>query len=258
MHALFAATVYAPPPDKCSQGKAWLDYATATDTAHADAECSMMGHCQETANATYIGGACVCRAGFEGIACERSWCPGVTSSTNIACSGKGRCLSMAEASVYEQHPNSPLTFAYANWDADKIMGCVCDDGYTGYDCSERTCPFGDDPETTGQADEVQVLNCMCQSTCSGSFTITFRGQTTAAIAHGASTAAVGIALEALTTIDDITIAVRGSSGSTACDADGVSHMITFTTEHGDLPAMTVTSSLASSGGTPALTVTSGE
>ena len=166
---------------------------------------------------------------------------------------------MGEGAVYEQYPNSPNTYTYANWDAEKVTGCICDEGYTGYDCSIFTCPYGDDPETTGQADEIQVLNCICKNTCTGTFTITFRGETTAAIAHGASTSAIGVALKALTSIDDITVSVGGSSGSTACDDNGVSHMITFTTEHGDLPAMTVTSSLASNTGTtPILTVTSGE
>ena len=34
---------------------------------------------------------------------------------------------------------------YSGWDADSIQGCVCDNGYSGYDCSERTCPYGFDP-----------------------------------------------------------------------------------------------------------------
>lgn len=33
--------------------------------------------------------------------------------------------------------------------------CHCDDGYSGYDCSERVCPTGDDPGSWGQESEVQ-------------------------------------------------------------------------------------------------------
>jgi hypothetical protein len=51
---------------KCPSGIAWSDYATATDTAHAMAECSNMGLCDRTT------GACRCASGFEGVACERS------------------------------------------------------------------------------------------------------------------------------------------------------------------------------------------
>ena len=44
-------------------------------------------------------------------------------------------------------------------DADKLTGCACDAGYSGALCEARACPLGDDPLTTGQADEVQLLRC---------------------------------------------------------------------------------------------------
>merc|ERR1711871_967316 len=34
---------------------------------------------------------------------------------------------------------------YNLWDANKVAGCVCDDGFTGYDCSSLACPVGADP-----------------------------------------------------------------------------------------------------------------
>jgi hypothetical protein len=37
---------------------------------------------------------------------------------------------------------------YKLWDSDKNQACVCDPGYSGIDCSLRTCPRGDDPLTT--------------------------------------------------------------------------------------------------------------
>jgi hypothetical protein len=36
---------------------------------------------------------------------------------------------------------------YSLWDADKIYGCVCDEGFEGHDCSLKSCPKGDDPLT---------------------------------------------------------------------------------------------------------------
>lgn len=45
---------------------------------------------------------------------------------------------------------------YESWDADMNVGCVCEDGWGGYDCSTRECPYGDDPLTTGQR-EVQTI-----------------------------------------------------------------------------------------------------
>ena len=65
------------------------------------------------------------------MACERTWCPGMTATSRVACSGKGRCLSMKEAAALYQYPNSVNTYTYTStWDADKIFGCICDDGYT--------------------------------------------------------------------------------------------------------------------------------
>merc|ERR1711871_1288953 len=41
---------------------------------------------------------------------------------------------------------------YRLWDKNKNMACKCDPRYTGYDCSERKCPFGDDPLTVDSVD----------------------------------------------------------------------------------------------------------
>ena len=42
------------------------------------------------------------------------------------------------------------SITYTNWEADMVMTCICDWGYTGGDCSLRMCPKGDDPVTTLQ------------------------------------------------------------------------------------------------------------
>ena len=49
-----------------------------------------------------------------------------------------------------------------------MQGCLCDDGWQGYDCSLRTCPYGDDPHVpyefvtnppiaTAQVNEIQTV-----------------------------------------------------------------------------------------------------
>lgn len=45
------------------------------------------------------------------------------------------------------------------WDSAKLHTCVCDTGYYGFDCSLRNCPRGDDPLTTDQVNEVQLVVC---------------------------------------------------------------------------------------------------
>lgn len=224
----------------CPTGKPWVDYATADDVARStDVECSNMGLCD-----TFTG-ECVCPVGFEGPACERKSCPN-------NCNGHGQCLSMSEAAIEQDDRTLFATTTYTSiWDAEKIYGCVCDLGYTGADCSLRTCPVGDDPMTTGQVDEVQAISCLCNG-CSGTFTVTFRGETTAPIETTATAATVEATLEALRTIDDITVAFDG--GSTICDTDGVSAMITFTQNPGNLPNLIITSSLT--GGSSAVSVES--
>merc|ERR1711937_93218 len=43
---------------------------------------------------------------------------------------------------------------YNLWDANKVAGCVCDDGFSGHDCSSMKCPVGGDPlDVTGEDKE---------------------------------------------------------------------------------------------------------
>merc|ERR1712100_283845 len=43
---------------------------------------------------------------------------------------------------------------YNLWDAEKVAGCVCDDGFSGHDCSSLACPVGADPlDVTGEDKE---------------------------------------------------------------------------------------------------------
>ena len=85
------------------------------------------------------------------------------------CSGHGMCLSMSQLSsyfvdingnespqIYGSIPNNPLT-----WDANRIFGCKCDEGFEGFDCSLRSCPLGDDPNTIDNILEVCSNHGLC-------------------------------------------------------------------------------------------------
>lgn len=101
-------------------------------TAHTPTECSGQGHCDHNT------GLCKCNAGFEGSACERLKC-------QKDCSGRGKCRLISELSNVRSQ--------YDDWEAKRITRCVCDYGFSGSDCSERLCPFGDDPNTIGDEDK---------------------------------------------------------------------------------------------------------
>lgn len=97
-----------------------------TNTAHYYMECSNKGICDRKT------GECECFDGYDGTACQRASCPN-------DCSGHGTCETIAEL-AFDEYEN-----VYALWDADKTMGCACDSGYNGADCSARQCKVGVDP-----------------------------------------------------------------------------------------------------------------
>jgi hypothetical protein len=49
-----------------------------------------------------------------------------------------------------------LVSSHADWDSDRLQICKCDAGYSGINCNDRLCPFGDDPETTCHEEESMV------------------------------------------------------------------------------------------------------
>jgi hypothetical protein len=59
---------------------------------------------------------------------------------------------------------------------------VCDLGYSGYDCSVKECPRGDDPKTEGQINEKIQIACYADG---GYWFISFRGATSRAISYDA-------------------------------------------------------------------------
>jgi len=101
-----------------------------------------------------------------------------------------------------------------------------------------TCPVGDDPQTSGQSDERQILACT-DSDNDGSIVLTFRDQSTRPLLPSSSLHDVKTALEALTSIEEVAVeTVDPSAPDALCTSAGNQIMVTFLTEHGDLPPIT--------------------
>ena len=106
-------------------------------------------------------------------------CPFGTNSMGrfAPCSGNGRCVPLRTISSYVDYEQFFNSTVYEEWDADMIHGCDCDKGWKGVDCSQRTCPKGDNPSTPGQ-DEIQLIDCECDTenfNCEGTFQLSVRG-----------------------------------------------------------------------------------
>jgi len=225
----------------CPTGKSWYSLPTENNEAHLSfSECSDMGTCDRTT------GTCSCMAGFEGAACNLMSCPG-----QPACNGNGQCLSMSalakEATIngddaeftYGATPNDPLT-----WDHDMMQGCFCDEGFTGFDCSLRTCPFGDDPYTVNrQYNEVQKIACDTNGDDTGTFTFTFRKEVTELISVLATANQVRAALEALHSVGRVSVytdlGVGKETNVPICSDSEMDFYVEFMYPTGDVPMITI-------------------
>jgi len=254
---------------ECPRSPAWFDYPTEANKAHDKSgggiECGGRGKCDRST------GECQCQAGFTGSSCALTECPGNAINHRmghaVECSGHGRCLNMKQLAyiaatdlgdaggfTYGEDPNNPYT-----WDGDRMRGCACDEFWTGADCSERTCPYGDDPNTHDDVTEVQLLNCTATS---GEFTLSFRSivdggsgrripATTISLPHNVTAKNMTTALEALSTIESAVVIYSNEAQKGFCVGGAEWEEITnasikeynivqirFVNEIGDLPPIT--------------------
>lgn len=105
------------------------------DEGHFYMECANRGTCDRKL------GTCKCFEGYTGASCQRTTCP-------EKCNGRGTCKSVNEQ-------GSAAGFTYGLWDGDMSHSCVCDKGFSGPSCADRSCPVGDDPMTMDQQFETQ-------------------------------------------------------------------------------------------------------
>ncbi len=70
---------------------------------------------------------------------------GSSAGVQGECSGVGTCETIADLALSE-YGN-----LYNLWDKKSTMGCKCDPGYSGPDCSEKVCTYGIDPMYTDDA-----------------------------------------------------------------------------------------------------------
>lgn len=222
----------------CPSGEAWSDIAYATDYAHAPVECSNRGICDREI------GECTCMEGFVGSACERLSCP-------ADCNDNGKCYSMHNLALETRNADSTsYTYETAHgatgiWDANKIHGCVCDAKYGSYDCGEFTCVRGDDPLTTGEVNEIQLVTCTATA---GSFVLYYKGSPSTSIAYSATAAQMETALESIKTITDVTV-TYSDSFTQACQLTTNVISIEFTEQFGEQSPLVVVadSSLTATG-----------
>jgi len=169
-----------------------------SNTGHDYSECSNKGLCDRAS------GECECLPGYDGTACQRASCPNKSTETKSTptelfvnqaisqsvansavfsgkstarvqegeCSGHGSCKTISYVSDFNNNN------IYELWDKYSSMGCVCDPGYTGADCSERECKYGIDPlwtdDTTARVAQMSVrISTSVSNTLSGQYSIKF-------------------------------------------------------------------------------------
>lgn len=195
----------------CPKDSAWSDIPLDIDSAHNDAECSGRGTCD-----THTG-SCKCDPGFVGRACQRTACPN-------RCSNHGTCVSMAQLSESTLNPLTGLSLPYTGWDADKLWGCKCDDGYIGVDCSQMVCPIIADPiQEIDRLPSEQLLRCDMDPSGGGAFTLQIGQERTRVLSARANLFQVSMAINDLPNVRKASVMFDSTDGSTTtvCNTDGL-------------------------------------
>ena len=156
----------------CPSGLSWV-VGTASELSelptpngpvgkHPYTECSSRGTCDRAT------GECECFPGYTGKACRRSACPN-------QCSGHGLCVADGDVrsvldgvSYYGGDDDFVLAPQKQYWNAKMSHQCICDQQYTGYDCSTRICPAGLDPsascDDTASYSDIQIVSVLFDGT----------------------------------------------------------------------------------------------
>jgi len=160
----------------CPYDRAWVDAPTASNTAHRIAECSGRGICNRET------GDCECNDGYTGAGCNRADCD---SST---CNGHGNCEFINELRTdvgdeFKWTGANPSTDQFEHaldkmWDYQKTMTCVCDPGWTEFDCSRRKCPRSSYALYNNMVTvpEIQMIRITNVSSDNQDFALIFRSQ----------------------------------------------------------------------------------
>ena len=173
------------------------------------------------------------------------------------CSGHGICRTMSEAAAgWNGVSLTRPPLAYTNWEADSFQGCICDYGWNGYDCGDRACPFGRDPqeEASGAANEYFILSCAADA---GFFTLHVLGHATFPIPFDADPALLKGALEELPNVGTVDVKMQkdGAGLPSACGTTALTTTIQLLNFPGRQRTIKVSNSSSNtrqfpSGGTP--------
>ncbi|CAM9828883.1 unnamed protein product [Heterosigma akashiwo] len=159
----------------CPFERAWVDSPSASNVAHALAECAGRGICNRES------GECECFDGYTGQGCQRTTCPN-------DCSGHGTCEYIEELRTdwgdsYKLTGEADTTDQFEHsleylWDMGKTMGCACDAKWTDVDCSRRQCPRSNyalfsDMTTVPEIQRIRLTNV---TRTGGEFALLFRSR----------------------------------------------------------------------------------
>lgn len=191
------------------------------DSAHYYMECSNKGICNRK------DGECECFDGYEGSSCQRASCPN-------ECSGHGVCKNI------RQIAEDDASNFYELWDKYATLGCVCDAGYYGADCSARRCKYGVDPlyiddEANARYAQFDIIMAGSGADPTGTYAIVF----TDVFGEDWETSSIAVSG---TPCDDITEALEGipnnviPSGSVTCSfVDDAANTFTTSLQFGGNP-----------------------
>ena len=179
------------------------------------------------------------------------------------CNGQGRCVTLHDAGKYyakDTFGESIVNDYGANpsnsqtWDAHMIQGCLCDSfgfssqgqhnisGFTGYDCRQRSCKWGDNMRTheATNTSSYEVQNIYCQAS-GGSFTLSFRGESTVSLDFNATLHEVTIALQDVSTVGRVKFGNDSYNNlhTPLCSTYGSFNNITFLSQMGDAPNLKI-------------------